>query len=380
MIERKRLKERIEFLWNIVPAVLLVGPRQCGKTTLARSIAKDHGGTVFDMENPVDRAALADPYLTLRALTGLIVIDEIQHVPSLFEVIRVLVDAEPNARTFLFLGSASFRLLNQSSESLTGRCITVEMQGLSVDELPETDIERLWLRGGMPRSFLATSDEASVVWRNAYLASVLERDLPAHGIRTPATTLRRMWTMVAHYHTSSLNLAALSRSLDVAPQTVRGFLDVLTDAMLIRQLQPWHANIGKRQRKTPKLLIRDSGLYHVTLGITNDVQLSTHPNKGASWEAFALEHVLAMMQPTEAYTWATHQGAELDLLMVHNGKRIGVEIKFTSQPRRTASMQQAIVDLELDSVLVVYPGAREFAIAENIAAVPLHQIRPLATW
>jgi predicted AAA+ superfamily ATPase len=232
----------------------------------------------------------------------------------------------------------------------------------------------------MPRSFLATSDEASVVWRNAYLASVLERDLPAHGIRTPATTLRRMWTMVAHYHTSSLNLAALSRSLDVAPQTVRGFLDVLTDAMIIRQLQPWHANIGKRQRKTPKLLVRDSGLYHGTLGITNDVQLSTHPNKGASWEAFAVEQVLTMMQPTEAYTWVTHQGAEMDLLMVHNGKRIGVEVTFTSQPRRTASMQQAIVDLELDSVLVVYPGSREFAIAENIAAVPLHQIRTLDTW
>lgn len=372
MIARTKYLDGILSRWEVFPSVLLIGPRQCGKTTIARDLAARGPVTYFDLENLEHRAALTEPLFTLRAIRGTIIIDEIQHVPGLFETIRVLIDEEPNARKFLFLGSASYDLLRQSSESLTGRLSTLEIQGFSCEELPAEQQEGLWLRGGLPRSYLAKTDETSILWRREYISSVLERDLPGFGVRTSSTRLHRAWMMTVHLHGATLNITSLSRSLDVSAATARGLVDVFTDILFVRQLQPWFANIGKRQRKSPKIYIRDSGLYHSAIGSESMSQLVTNPHRGQSWEGFVIEQLLLAHRPAESYYWATHQGAEIDLLMVHNGRLVGFEVKLSTSPKITASMLSAIESLKLERLIVVYPGTLEIQLSEIITAMPLH--------
>ena len=351
--------------------VVLVGPRQCGKTTLARSFVPPESPNYFDLEDPISLARLEEPLTALRDLRGLVVIDEIQRRKDLFPILRVLADREPLPARFLILGSASPDLLNQSAESLAGRVEIVSMGGFGLAEVGAGSLGRLWLRGGFPRSFLAETEEDSLVWRKNFIQSFVERDLPQLGVRAPALTMLRFWSMVAHYHGQTWNAAEPARSLGVTEPTIRRYLDLLGGIFMVRQLQPWHANLLKRQVKSPKVYFRDSGLLHFLLGIRSDGDLQRHPKSGASWEGFALEEALRTLNPDEAYFWATHNGAELDLLALKNGLKLGVEFKRVDAPVLTPSMRTALADLELNHLTVIYPGERSYALADHVTVVPL---------
>ena len=371
MIPRPTLRHRIQSALQRSRVVVLVGPRQCGKTTLARTFVSPESLNYFDLEDPVSLARLDQPMTALRDLQGLVVIDEVQRRPDLFPVLRVLVDRDPLPAQFLVLGSASPDLLRQSSESLAGRLETVTMGGFHLAEVESERQVQHWLRGGFPLSFLASSDEDSAIWRKHFIQTFLERDLPQLGINIPAYTLLRFWTMLAHYHGQVWNGAELARSLGVSQPTVRRYLDILTGVFMIRQLQPWYANLKKRQIKSPKIYFRDSGLLHQLLGIRTERDLMTHPKAGASWEGYVIEEVLSAVVPDEAYFWGTHGGAELDLLLFKDGRRLGVECKRVDAPRLTRSMHIALDDLALDHLTVVYPGARAYPLAERVTVVPL---------
>lgn len=354
--------------------MVLVGPRQCGKTTLARELLDEHSLNYFDLEDPVALARLDEPMTALHPLEGLVVIDEVQRRPDLFPILRVLVDRREKRARFLVLGSASGDLLRQTSESLAGRMERIAVGGLTLSELGADATERLWQRGGFPLAFLAETEADSVTWRRHFIGTLLERDLPQWGVRVSAVALRRFWTMVAHYHGQTWNAAEPARALGVSESTTRRYLDLLTDAFMLRQLAPWHANLRKRQVKAPKVYVRDSGLLHQLLGIDTTRDLMSHPKLGASWEGFAIEQVLAREPHDEAYYWATHQGAEIDLLLRQGDRLVGVEIKRTDAPRITPSIRIALEDLGLERIVVIYPGQRRYAIADRVEAVPLETL------
>ena len=354
------------------PAVVLLGPRQCGKTTLARQLARQHATDAwFDLENPADLARLEQPVLALSSLRGLVVIDEVQRRPELFPVLRMLLDRKPVRTRFLLLGSAAPELLRQKSETLAGRIATVEMSGFTLGELGPRDASRLWLRGGFPRALLGRSERESLLWREDFVRTFLERDLAQLGVRVPAPTMRRFWMMLAHYSGGIWNGSEIGRSLGEAHTTVRRHLETLAGALVVRVLEPWFENIGKRQTKAPKVYVRDSGLLHALLGIGNQRDLEGHPKVGGSWEGFVIEQLLARHAHTAAYYWRTQAGAELDLLLFVGNKRVGIEIKRADAPRMTPSMGSALDDLQLDRLFVVYPGSTRYALARNVEAISL---------
>lgn len=368
--------------------VVLVGPRQAGKTTLARSFLDPRSPNYLDLENPADAQRLSQPFDALSPLQGLVVIDEVQRHPGLFPVLRVLVDRANTPGQYLLLGSASAQLLQQAGESLLGRIEMIEVGGFDLSEIQGHEIQsapsafdepaqaRLWLRGGFPRAYLARSDEDSLAWRLNAIRSHVEVDLPQLGVNVPAPTMLRFWRMLAHCHGQIWNAADPARSMGVSEPTVRRYLDTLTHTFMVRQLQPWHENLSKRQVKAPKIFFRDSGLLHALLGLPTRAELLAHPRSGASWEGFALEQVLRLAQPDEAFFWATHQGAELDLLLLKGEQRIGVEFKRTDAPQVTASMRIALHDLKLDRLYVVYPGERRYVLMPKVEAVPLWAVLP----
>ena len=382
-IPRKRLQSQVLGALARSRAVVLAGPRQSGKSTLAAGLVPRGGARWFDLENPVDLQRLQQPMTALTALldappaadpaaaTGPIVIDEVQLAPGLFPVLRVLIDRSPANGQFLLLGSASPALLRQAGESLLGRVEVVEVSGFDLQEVTPAAQNILWLRGGYPRSFLAASDVDSMVWRTQAIQRHVETDLPRFGVNLAAPAMLRFWRMLAHCHGQVWNAADPARSLAVSEPTVRRYLDVLTQTFMVRQLQPWHQNLGKRQVKAPKLYFRDTGLLHALMGLPDMDALLHHPRSGASWEGFALEQVLRIAAPDEAYFWATHNGAELALLLIKDGRRVGVEFKRADAPGITASMQIAMHDLQLDRLYVVYPGELRYALTERIEAVPL---------
>jgi predicted AAA+ superfamily ATPase len=370
-MDRPSYHRRILESFSVHPVVALLGPRQCGKTTLSKSYAKDYANSTvsfFDLEDPVDLAKLNAPKLVLSPLTGLIVIDEIQRLPDLFPVIRVLVDQNPEQR-YLILGSASHTLIRQSSDSLAGRIGYIEITPFDVSETQ--DSRNLWIKGGFPRSFLATSEPLSYLWRKSYIRTYLEQDIPNLGFQISASRLRRFWMMLTHYHGQTLNYTEIGRSLDLSDTTVRHYVDILAGTFMVRVLSPWYENIGKRQVKTPKLFLRDSGIFHCLAGIDSEKTLRTHPKLGASWEGFAIEETIRKMEaePEDCYFWAIHGQAELDLLIVKEGKRYGFEIKFTDKPCITKRMRKAQEVLCLDSMQVIYPGEMTFPLSEDIDAV-----------
>lgn len=375
MIPRYRHEARLRRLLDQFPVVGLVGARQVGKTTLARHLAAREEGrvTFFDLEDPNDLARLADPRLALESLQGLVVIDEVQHSEGLFRLLRVLVDRPDNRTRFLVLGSADPTLLRQSSESLAGRIAYHELTPFTVDEAGPESVERLWLRGGFPRSFLSADEEESVAWRRAFVRTFLTRDLPQLGIAIPATTMRRFWTMVAHYHGNRWNAAELARSLGVTAPTVNSYLDALVDSLIVRRLTPWFENLKKRQVKAPKVYLADTGLLHTLLGVKTEFALLGHPKCGASWEGFAMQEALRVLSVDweDCFYWATHRGAEIDLLVFDGTLRIGLEFKRTSAPAMTRSIHSALADLRLDRIFVVFPGDMRFRLHERVDAVGL---------
>lgn len=371
MIDRPRLLARIRAALRRSRVVALIGPRQSGKTTLARRIVPPDSSRYFDLEDPASLGRLVEPMTALAGLRGVVVIDEIQRRPDLFPILRVLADRQPLAARFLILGSASPALQRQSSESLAGRLETITLSGFSLTEVGGGAQGRLWRRGGFPLSYLARSEADSFQWRQQFIQTFLERDLPQLGINRPATMMLRFWTMLAHYHGNVWNAAEPARSLGVSQPTVRRYLDLLGDLFIVRQLPPWHANLKKRQVRSPKVYVRDSGLLHQLLGIRGERELLSHPKSGASWEGFVIEETLRLVEPDEAYFWATHTGAELDLLLFKEGRRIGVEVKRQDAPRLTPSMQIALADLDLDHLTVLYPGTRRFSLADRVSVVPL---------
>ena len=368
MIDRAAL-QTVRHALARTPVVAVVGPRQCGKTTLARQIVHADSPGYFDLEDPLDLARLDQPMTALQTVAGVAVIDEVQRRPDLFPILRVLVDADAGRR-FLILGSAGPDLLRQASESLAGRIEYLELTGFQPVEIDEDGFSDLWCRGGFPRSFLAANDADSAAWRRAFLRSFVERDLPQFGAELPAPTTHRLLFMLAHYHGQIVNVAELANALQIGQGTVRRYLDLLEQLFLIRQLRPWHENLGKRQVKRPKLYFRDAGLYHHLLGIGTMDELHRHPKIGASWEGFMIEKIVFETEPDQLHFWATHNGAEIDLLMLVRGRRIGVEIKRVDAPRRTRSMTTACRDLSLDALDVVYPGRMRYALGEGITAVP----------
>lgn len=377
-IRRKRHLETVSGLLERHPVVAILGARQVGKTTLAADLATQADGPVthFDLEDPEDLRLLEDAKLALQDLKGLVVVDEVQRRPDLFPVLRVLADRKDQPARFLILGSASPDFLKQSSETLAGRIIYHDLPGFALDEVGVRNLPRLWLRGGFPRSYLAGDDAASLEWRRAFIRTFLDRDLPQLGSGLPAPALHRFWTMVAHYHGQTWNGAELARALDVSQPTVRRYLDLLTAALVVRQLPPWFENISKRQVKSPKVYITDSGLLHALLDLETHENLVRHPKVGASWEGFALGEVVARLGalPEECYFWATHSGAELDLLVVRGGRRLGFEFKRTTMPRITASMHSALNDLMLESLAVIHAGERTLPLAERVRGIPLDRI------
>lgn len=351
--------------------VALIGPRQCGKTTLARQFVSPDSLNYFDLEDPASLARLSEPETVLRPLRKIVVIDEIQHRPELFSLLRVLADRKPLPARFLILGSASPDLLRQSSETLAGRLETVPLEGFRLADLGAAAQGRHWLRGGFPLAFTARNEADSFSWRRQFLQMFLERDMPQLGITIPATSLRRFWSMVAHYHGQIWNAAELARAMSVGESTVRRYLDLMSGVFMVRQLSPWFENLGKRQVKSPKVYVRDTGLLHSLLGIPRQRDLEQHPKVGASWEGYAVEEVLKSLRPDDAYYWATHNGAELDLLLFKNGRRIGIECKRADAPQMTPSMRTALSDLKLDHLYVLYPGTKAYSLRKNVEVMPL---------
>ncbi len=370
-IDRNQEQQKLEQLLATFPIVAILGARQVGKTTLARKLVADRKHFWFDLENPADQARLEDPLLALSSLQGLVVLDEVQRLPEIFPLLRVLADRPGHPARFLLLGSASPKPLKQSSESLAGRIAYHELSGFQLDEVGAETAPKLWLRGGFPRSFLAASENDSAQWREQFLRTFLERDLPQLGITIPAQTLRRFWNMLAHWHGQVWNASEFARSFGISDATVRRYLDLLTDALVVKQLQPWHANLAKRQVKAPKIYLADSGLLHTLLGLTTDTDLFGHPKLGASWEGFVLNSVIRQLgaRNDEAWFWASHAGAELDLLIVRGSQKLGFEIKRTSTPRTTKSMHAARESLGLDTITLIHAGENSYPLAEGIQAM-----------
>lgn len=383
MLARTELEESIRKALARSRGVVLSGPRQSGKSTLARQFLSRQSPNYFDLEYPPHALRLEQPAQTLEQLTGLVVIDEVQLKPGLFPLLRVLMDRSDTPGQYLLLGSASPALLRQAGESLLGRVETVEVAGFDLGEICAHEggynndaATRLWLRGGFPRAYLAATDEDSLVWRAHAVADHVRVDMPQFGINIAAPAMLRFWTMLAHYHGQVWSAAPPAQSMGVSEPTIRRYLDTLTQTLMIRQLQPWHENLGKRQVKAPKIYFRDTGLLHALMGVKTVAELLTHPQCGASWEGFALEQALRIARPDQAYFWATHQGAELDLLMFRGSQRTGVEFKRADAPRVTPSMRIAMNDLKLDALYVVYPGLHRFRLADGIEAVPLWAMLP----
>ena len=374
MVERHALLKHVRSALRRGRVIALVGPRQCGKTTLARELLQGDSPNYFDLEDPISLARLDEPMTALRNLKGLVVIDEVQRRPELFPVLRVLADRKPLRAKFLILGSASPDLLRQSSESLAGRLETITMAGFSLAELGPKLQNRHWLRGGFPGSFLARSEADSWVWRTNFIRTFLERDLRQLGIVAPPMALSRFWAMLAHYHGQTWNAADPARSLGVSEPTARRYLDILSGVFMVRQLQPWHANLRKRQVKAPKIYIRDTGLLHQLLAIRSERDLLRHPKYGASWEGYVIEETIKAVEPEEAYFWGTHNGAEIDLVLVKKGRMLGVECKRKDAPRLTPSIHIALEDLKLERIAVVYPGTTRYWLADRVQAVPTEAI------
>ncbi len=374
MIDRKDLVHNVRLALRRSRVVELIGPRQCGKTTLAQRLLDADSPNYFDLEDPSSLPRLDEPMTALQGLKGLVVIDEVQRKPDLFTVLRVLADRKPLPARFLILGSASPELLRQSSESLAGRIETVAMSGFSIGEVGISFQTRHWIRGGFPLSFLARTEADSFAWRKNFIQTFLERDLLQWGIGTPAVALLRFWTMLAHYHGQTWNAAEPARSLGVSEPTVRRYLDILSGVFMIRQLLPWHANLKKRQVKAPKIYFRDMGLLHQLLGIRSEKELLSHPKCGASWEGYVIEETIKAAEPDEVYYWATHSGAEIDLVLIKNGRVLGVECKRMDAPRMTPSMRTAREDLNLEKIAVIYPGKKRYALGDGVATVPLHAV------
>ena len=375
MIVRKQKQEQVEDALRRSLIVGIVGPRQCGKTTLARSYVEADSPNYFDLEDPSSLARLDAPMTALEELRGLVVIDEVQRKPDLFPILRVLADRSDKKARFLILGSASPELMQKSAESLAGRIEYIELTPFSMIEVQgEAKISDYWSRGGFPRSLLPTNDNDSWQWRQNFIRTFLEIDLASMGIRTPASTIRRFWAMLAHYQGQVFNASEAARSLGVSQTSVIRYLDLLENVFMIRALRPWHENLKKRQVKQPKLYFRDTGLLHAILGICEYDALVTHPKIGSSWEGLVLETIVFLYAPDEVYFWATHAGAELDLLLIKNGKRYGFEMKRSDGPRKTKSMMIAMEDLDLEHLYVIYPGKRPYSLAEGICVVPFEHV------
>lgn len=374
MIARPELERKVAVGLEHSPVTLLLGPRQCGKTTLARQLGAGREGSYYDLESPRDLARLAQPQTVLEAARGLVVLDEIHQRPDLLPLLRVLADRQSSPCQFLLLGSASPDLMKKSSETLAGRVHFVDMSGFT---LAETGVERkleLWMRGGFPKSFLAEDEPGSVKWREDFIQTFLQRDLPMLGIQVPPATLHRFWTMLAHYHGQIWNGSEIGSSLGVSYHATRRYLDALSGAYVVRQLPPWFENLGKRVVKSPKVYVRDTGLLHALLDIPDFPALQGHPKLGASWEGFVIEQILSWAGERNAYFWATHSRAELDLMVLAKGKRWGIEVKYQDAPTITKSMRMAMQDLKLERLWVVYPGPTGYPMDEKIECVSLAQL------
>lgn len=385
LIPRPQAIRRIAQSFHAHPAVALVGPRQCGKTTLAEAFgkdrqAKDREASVnwFDLERAADRRRLQTPEQTLSHLTGLVVIDEVQRQPDLFETLRVLLDRPETPAQFLLLGGASPALVRGASESLAGRVGLVDLFGFDLAEVPRSDWRSLWRRGGFPRSYLAPDETASVLWRETFVETFLFQDIPQLGITVPAEALRRFWTMVAHYHGQVWNAAEFARAIGTGQTTARRYLDILADARMVRVLTPWFENLKKRQVRAPKIYVRDTGMLHALLDLETEHALLGHPKVGASFEGFGIEQVLSCCARRNAYFWATHAGAELDLLVTAGGNRFGFEFKFSDAPGTTRSMRTALEDLRLKHLWVIYPGDETYSLDERITVLPIRDVPDLS--
>jgi predicted AAA+ superfamily ATPase len=374
MISRQAYREAVQTALGRSSICALLGPRQCGKTTLARVIATGIESHYFDLESPRDLLRLQNPELALGELRGLIVLDEIQARPDLFPVLRVLADRAGIQARFLILGSASPELGKRSAETLAGRIEFVDLHGFDATETGAESIGKLWVRGGFPLSYLAKTEEDSVAWREGFVRTFLERDLAQFGIRVGAPAMRRFWTMLAHAHGQTWNGSELGRAMGMSDKTVKNYLDDLSQTYMVRQLQPWFENLGKRQVKSPKIYLRDSGLLHHLLGLNSAEELSGHPKAGASWEGFALEQVLRFSRPREPYFWKTQSGAELDLFVLQGGQRIGCEFKYTERPAVTRSMRVACEDLRLDRLWIICPGNVHAKLDANIEVCGISEI------
>ena len=373
-IERSVLTAKLYTALRHNRVTALLGPRQCGKTTLALNLTKTMDAEYFDLEDPISSVRLAQPMSALAPLQGLIIIDEIQRQPELFPVLRVLADRQRHSSRFLLLGSASPELLRHSSESLAGRITFVDIAGFNLTEVGANTQRKLWLRGGFPRSFLASSEQKSYSWREDFIRTFLERDIAQLGIQIPSMALRRLWMMLAHYHGQIWHASEIGRSLGEAHTTVKRHLDILSGAFMVRQLQPWFENISKRQVRSPKIYLRDTGILHALLGFKTFAALESHPKLGASWEGFVIEQIILAAGERNAYYWATQSGAELDLLLFLDGKRYGVEAKYNDAPRLSKSMTSAMETLGLKKLFVAYPGSQRYALAKNIEALSIEEL------
>jgi predicted AAA+ superfamily ATPase len=376
MIDRPNKLKAIRDGFDRASIVSITGLRQSGKTTIAKEFASKFSGksTHFDLEDPRSLARLTEPMTALEGLSGLVVIDEVQRLPSLFPILRVLADRIDQPAKFLLLGSASPVLIKEISESLAGRVALFEMDGFNLQEIGAENIKNLWCRGGLPPSYLAKSDTDSLRWRQDFITLFIERDLPQFGVTIPSATMRRFWAMLAHYHGQTWNASELAKSFDVSQAVIRKKLDILTGAFAIRQLPAWYENMGKRTVKSPKIYLRDCGLLHALLDVSSSEQLESHPKLGSSWEGFCIEQILSITGSSNAYFWGTHAGAELDLLLLRNGKRIGVEIKYSDGPSTTRSMRSAMEDLKLDHLYVAYPGKEDYPLDKRISVMSLPSI------
>lgn len=378
-LDRPEEERRLRQALAEAPVVLLTGPRQAGKSTLARQVVDPDPQQFFDLEDPRDLARLNDPTLALSGSAETLVLDEAQLRPDLFPILRVLVDEDRRPGRFLVLGSASPDLVGLGSESLAGRVTFVELGGFTLGDVGVESLNRLWFRGGLPESYLADSDDRSNRWRDDYITTFLQRDLAALGFGMPATTMRRFWSMLAHYHGQTWNGAELARSVDISQPTVKRYVDALTDALVVRQLQPWYANVGKRQVRSPRVFIRDTGLLHRLLGIGSLLELERHPKVGASWEGLVVEHLATRPDVVDPGFWSTHTGAEIDLRLMLGTKVMGVEVKRTQSPSTTKSMHSALETLELDRLFVVHAGSQRFPLSESITAVPATEVLVAST-
>ncbi|HFA48693.1 MAG TPA: ATP-binding protein [Bacteroidetes bacterium] len=372
IIERKKDQNAIKELLGIFPVTAILGPRQVGKTTLAKTFRPDH---VYDLENPRDMALLENPQLALEGLEGLIMIDEIQQKAELFPLLRYLVDNKPKQR-YLILGSASSSLRQQSGESLAGRIGYHYLTGLNLSETGKGSMESLWLRGGFPRSFLTEKDSQSMVWRSNFISTFLEKDLKVLGVNIPSATMYRFWIMLSHYHGQTINYSELGRSFGISDKTAKHYISILEDTFMVRRLMPWHANVGKRLVKNPKIYLRDSGIFHALQSINTIRELKTNPKLGASWEGFAMEELVSVLgkRNSEVFFYGAHAGVELDLYWQGKGKKMGAEFKYMDAPKTTKSMHHAIADLGLDELWVVYPGDRKYRLTEKVLVVPLGEV------